>query len=161
MSSQLYQYPTSLQHVGSVQYRLLVVVMLEGDDQWGPATHLRPDTTDELTGYSLALDSLGRGESEDVDQHDLPPDPQSGPDYVSDNVGQRLHHLAVLVEIIRSVLIIVRVDQPAQGDRGSGYCSSGLSSSPPPQHPSRTPARINNKVEKSKKYFRKELLSFG
>ena len=84
--------------------------MLEGDDQWRPASHLRPDTTNELTGYSLALDSLGRGESEDVDQHDLPPDPQSGPDNVSDDVGQRLHHLPVLGKIIARVLISLRVE---------------------------------------------------
>ena len=103
--------------------------MLEGDDQWRPATHLRPDTTNtsDLSQQTLpccsalqSVDSLGRGESEDVDQHDLPPDPQSGPHNVSDNVGQRLHDLAVLVKIITSVLIRVRVrvDQPGLGGRG-------------------------------------------
>ena len=108
-----------------------------------PTSDLTQQTPLPCCSALQSVDSLGRGESEDVDQHDLPPDPQSGADNVSDDVGQRLHHLAVLEEIITSVLVIVRVDQPAQGDRGSGYCSSGLSSSPPPRHPSRTPARTS------------------
>ena len=95
--------------------------MLEGDDQWGPAAHLGPEDKNTLCSPGQpcsAVDSLGGSQSEDVDQHDLPPEAQSGADNVSDNVGQRLHDLAVLGNIVTPALITVPVDQPGLGGRG-------------------------------------------
>ena len=89
-----YQNAASLQHVRSVENCFLVIVMLECDDQRRPAANLRPQQSVRNATFISYI--LGGSQSEYVDQHDLPPDPQPGPHDVGDDVGEGLHHLSVL-----------------------------------------------------------------
>ena len=55
-----------------------------------------PYTATLSPNYFICKNLLGGSKSEDVDQHDLPPDPQPGPHNVRDDVSQGLHALSLL-----------------------------------------------------------------